>query len=183
MQDVHGNGHGLMGLLRDGTVGHGACLKTGHDGIHALHFLKRNAFFRIFEIHQAAQISHAVFRVYHGGVLLEQLIIAPSGRLLQGVDGGGIVQMIISAASHFMVSGTVQSQVRLQSQRVKGHGVKVVHLFFNIRKGNAADPADRAGEIPVDYILIQTDGLKNLGALIGLNGGNSHLGSDFYNSI
>ena len=172
-----------MGLLRDGTIRHGACLKTGHDGIHALHFLKRNAFFRIFEIHQAAQVSHAVLRVYHGGVLLEQLIIAPSGRLLQGVDGGGIVQMIISAASHLMMSRTVQSQIGLQSQRVKSHGMKIIHLFLNVRKGNTADPADRIGEIPVDHFLIQADGLKNLRALIGLNGGNSHLGSDFYNSI
>ena len=183
MQDVHGDGHGLMGLLGNGAVGHGAGLKAGHDGIHALHFLQRNTLFRIFEIHQAAQVSHAVLRVYHGGVLLEQLVIAPPGRLLQGVDGGGIVQMIVSAASHLMMSRAVQSQIGLQSQRIKGHGVQVIHLFFNIRKGNSSNPADRIGEIPVDHFLVQADGLKNLGALIGLDGGNSHLGSDFDDSI
>ena len=82
-----------------------------------------------------------------------------------------------------MMARAVQRQVGFQSQRVKSHGMQVIHLFFNIGKRDPADPADRAGEIPVDHLPVQTDGLKNLGALIGLDGGNSHLGSDFDDSV
>ena len=82
-----------------------------------------------------------------------------------------------------MMPRAVQRQVGFQSQRVKSHGMQVIHLFFNIGKRDPADPADRAGEIPVDHLPVQTDGLKNLGALIGLDGGNSHLGSDFDDSV
>ena len=91
--------------------------------------------------------------------------------------------MLIPAASHFMVSRAFQRQIRFQPQWIKGHGVKLIYLIFNILYGNAAYPADCTAEISVDQIVIQSDGFKNLGALIGLNGGNTHFGSNLDNAV
>ena len=79
---VHGDGHGLMGFLGNGTVGHGTGLESGHDGLYRLYFLDGHALFRIIEVHQSSEVLDGIFVVYHGGVLLEHLVITASGGFL-----------------------------------------------------------------------------------------------------
>ncbi len=57
-----------------------------------------------------------------------------------------------------------------------------VDLPLDILYGNSSHSAHRMGKIPVDHFAVNTDGLKNLGALVGLDGADSHLGGDLYNS-
>ncbi len=71
-----------MGLLGDGTVGHGAGLKTGNDILHTLHFFNGNGLFRIAKIHQSPEIFHRVFCIDQRGVLFEQFVVAPLCGLL-----------------------------------------------------------------------------------------------------
>ena len=61
--------------------------------------------------------------------------------------------------------------------------MQLVDIIFNIRNCNAADSADCISEIFINDTLINSDCLKNLGSLIRLDGGNTHLGSNFYNSM
>ena len=82
VQMVHGDGHGLMGFLGNGTVGHGTGLESGHDGFYRLYFLDGHALFRIIEVHQSSEVLDGIFVVYHGGVLLEHLVITASGGFL-----------------------------------------------------------------------------------------------------
>ena len=56
------------------------------------------------------------------------------------------------------------------------------HIGLNVRKGNAAHTAHRAGEVFVDDILGDAHSLKDLAALVALDGGNAHLGGNLHNA-
>ena len=121
-----------MGFLGDGAIGHGAGFKAGDNRVHAFHFLQGNPFFRIFEIHQAPQVFDGIFVIHQGRILLEEFVIPSSGGLLQCMDSGRIVEMFIAAASHFMMSRAVQSEICGKAEGVEGHGVEVIHFLFHI---------------------------------------------------
>ena len=99
------------------------------------------------------------------------------------MNGLGIIQVLLPAASALMASHTFQRQVHIQTQRVKGCGVKLIRLLCDIVQRNAAHPADRSGKVFIYYLLVNSDGLENLGALVGLNRGNAHLGGNLYDSM
>ena len=52
--------------------------------------------------------------------------------------------------------------------------VAVVNPFVDFFQSNAADPADRIGEVFVDDILTDANGFKDLGGLIGLQRRDAH---------
>ena len=99
------------------------------------------------------------------------------------MDRSRIIPMFLPAASSFVFSQTVQRQIRFQPQRIEGSGVAFIGLSGNILQRDASHPAGRSVEILIDHFLGNTDGFEYLGALVGLNGGNSHFGSDFYDAV
>ena len=99
------------------------------------------------------------------------------------MDGLGIVSVRFPCASHLVASYAVQRQIHVQPQRIKGLCMERICLFCDIIQCDASHPADGIREVFIDHALIDTDRLKDLGALIRLNGGNTHLGSDLYNSV
>ena len=88
--------------------------------------------------------------------------------------------MVLAALSpaQGMETYGVQGRVDAQPQGVKGMVVAEGDALLDLRDPDPADPADRAGEIFTDQVLSQSDGLENTGGLVGLNGGNPHLGRD-----
>ena len=56
-------------------------------------------------------------------------------------------------------------------------------VFCDLLNSDTSYTAYRIGEIPVDEILFQSDRLKNLRALVGLDRGNTHFGSNLDNSM
>ena len=58
-----------------------------------------------------------------------------------------------------------------------------IHLFFNIFQRNTAHPAYRSRKIGINDTSVNSDRLKDLGTLIGLDRGNPHLGSDLHNAV
>ena len=48
------------------------------------------------------------------------------------MDGSGIIQMLVAAATHLVMSGAVYGQIVFQSQRIKCLRVQVVYLLLNI---------------------------------------------------
>ena len=67
-----------------------------------------------------------------------------------------------------MIAAVFKGQIRIEAQRVKSLGMKFIHLLFNILDGNAADTAYGIGKVFFNHLGVDTDGFKNLGALIGL---------------
>ena len=61
--------------------------------------------------------------------------------------------------------------------------MKLIYLFFNILQSNTAYTAYCFCKVFIDDIIINTDCFKNLSSLIRLNGRNTHLGSNFYNTV
>ena len=181
VQTVHGNRQCLMCLLGNRTVGHRTCFESFYDRIYALNFFERNALLRIIEVHQTSQIT-ALLAVNHGSVLFEHPVVTASCRLLQGMDGTGIVAVLLTLTSCFMTSETVQRQIRRQFQRIKCLRMTLINVFCNVFQCNTADTADRTSEVFVDYILRDTDSFEDLGTLIRLDRGDTHLRCDFYDA-
>ena len=61
--------------------------------------------------------------------------------------------------------------------------MKIIHLFFDIFNRNSTHTAYRMGEVFIDHIFINTNGFKNLGAFIGLNGADTHFGCNLYDAV
>ena len=58
-----------------------------------------------------------------------------------------------------------------------------VHLTLNILNRNTSDPADGIGKILLNYFSADSNCLKNLRALIGLYGRDSHLGGNLDDAV
>ena len=81
---VHGDGEGLVRLLRDGSVAHGAGGETLDDLAGRLNLADVNRFVIGLELHQAAQRHQTVGSVVDVlRILLKHVVIATLGRLLQ----------------------------------------------------------------------------------------------------
>ncbi len=91
--------------------------------------------------------------------------------------------MLIRPAAHFVMSQTIQRQVIGEPKGIKGLGMQIVHLPFNVLQRNTPNPADRMREIFVDHFLVDSNSFKDLGALIGLDGADPHLGGNLYNAV
>ena len=98
------------------------------------------------------------------------------------MNGARIVAVLLTLASCFVASDAVQCQIGRQLQRIECLGMTLIHIFCNVFQGNTADTADRTGEVFVDDILGDTDSLENLGTLIRLDRGDTHLRCDFYDT-
>ena len=88
----------------------------------------------------------------------------------------------VPAAAQVVESDGVQSFVHSQSQRVKSVIVPESHSLLYFLDADTAHTADCAGEVAVDHIFAQSDGLEDPGRLIGLEGGNTHLSRYFDNA-
>ena len=56
-----------------------------------------------------------------------------------------------------------------------GDGVAGRHLGGQLVEADAAEADDGAGEVLVDQLLAEADGLEDLGAGVGGDGGDAHL--------
>ena len=172
-----------MGLPGDGAVAHGAGLEALDNGVHTLHLVQGQGSVGVLHVQQAAEGVGTGFVVHLGGVLLEQIVVPPAGGLLEQVDGLGIVHMVLTAGPGLVGAQRVQGRIGPQPQRVIGLGVVAVHHGGDLGQADAAHPGDGIGEVFVNDRLVDADGLKDLGGLIGLEGGNAHLGGDLYDAV
>ena len=94
-----------------------------------------------------------------------------------------IVQMLFCSGTHLMSARAVKGQIIFKSQRIKSLGMQLFHLLLNILQGKASHTADCIREILVNHGGINTDCFKVLGTFIGLDRGNTHLGSNLYDTM
>ena len=58
-----------------------------------------------------------------------------------------------------------------------------IHIIGDIFQGDTAHTADRVGKVLVDDLFRDANSLKDLRALVGLDGGNTHLGRDLDDAV
>ena len=177
---VHGDGEGLVRLLRDGSVAHGAGGETLDDLAGRLDFADVNRFAIGLELHQAAQRHQTVGGVVDvRRILLEHVVIATLGGLLQQEDGLRIVEVVLAGATPLVFAAGTQVAVRACGPlRRVGDAVTDGDLFGQLVESDAADAGGGTGEVFVDDILIQADGFEQLRATVAHDGGDAHLGHD-----
>ena len=74
----------------------------------------------------------------------------------------------VPAAAQVVESDGVQGLVHAKSERVKSVIVPESHSLLYLLDVDAAHTADCTGEVAVDHIFSQSDGLEDPGRLIGL---------------
>ena len=180
---VHGNCHTFMCFFGNRTIGHRTGLEATHDALYAFYFFNRNtAVFIIMEVQCASQCNIGILVVDASRILLKQLIVIPPSCLLQQVNGCWIVQMLFSSASCLMATDDIDNIIHLQAVRIKGRFMHGQTAPADVVQVNAANPANRIREVCIDDILADSQCFKNFRALIRLDGGNSHLRSNLYNT-
>ena len=151
---VHGAGQRLMRLRGERAVGHRPCLEAFYDRFLTLRLLQRNRRTCRDDLKQGPEGVGSLLVVHQGRVLAKELIISRAHCPLQRDDRLRTVQMVlfVGAASKRMESDGVQLRVHCQAKGIKPLVVAKLHVFPDLLHPDAADPADRAGEITVDYI-------------------------------
>ena len=134
------------------------------------------------EVHQVPEGEGGA--VGQGRVGLERLIAAAADGLLQGQDGLGViaVDLGVGAAAELLEAAAVDGGVGGQLHGVEGGVVALGHGGGDVRKADAAHAADGVGEVAVDDVLVDAHRLEDLGALIGLDGGDAHLGGNAHHA-
>ena len=171
---VHGLGDAFVGFLAESAVAHGAGMEAFDDGIDWFDFFDGDAAAsRIFEIEEVTQAEDGA-GIDMVGIFLVDLVIICLDGLLQELDRFGIDDMGILAA--FMILVVVAPFQRI----VAFVGALVAEGIFSgdFLDADAADRRRRADEVLIDDLLADADGFENLGAVVGMDRGNTHLGHD-----
>ena len=173
---VHGDGQRLVRLLADRAVGHGAGLEALHDRLDRLDFLDRDRLVGELQLEQAAQRAEPLRLVVDQlAVLLEDLVIAGAAGVLELVDRLRVEQVILAVRRHWYWPPT-SSVWPLSGRSGKARCVPGLDLGGDHVQADAADARRRPGEILVDDVLVQADGLEDLGAAVALDRRDAHLG-------
>ena len=93
-----------------------------------------------------------------------------------------VIQMRFLAAAELMRTDAFQRHIGIQTQRIKGLLMAELNIVLNVGQAQSADGGDCIGDIPVDHLL-DADRLKDLAALIALDGRNAHLGGDPHDTV
>ncbi len=169
-----------MSLSGKRPEAHGAGLEMTDDALHGFHLIQRDRGAGRHEFQESPQGMRVSCVIHQLCIFFKTFVGIGADRLLQGNDGLGTVEMVLAATASAKGVETdgVQGRVDAQSQGVKGVVVAEGHTLLDLRNSDSADTADRTGEIFADYILSETDRLENAGGLVGLYGGDPHLGRD-----
>ena len=177
-QPVHGDGQGLVGLGRDRAVAHGTGREPLDDRLDRLDFLDRHRLALVeLELEQAAQRAEPLgLLVDHARILLEDIVPAGLGRVLEPEDGLGVEQVELTIPAP-LVLATLQEPCRLAVAAGEGPVVMVERFGGDLREADAADSRRRScRNSAVTNCLVQPDRLEDLGTAITLDRADAHLG-------
>ena len=122
--------------------------------------------------------------VHQAGVLLEDLVPAAPGRVLQLEHGLRVEQVRLALAAPLVLAAGLQPPViRAGAPRREGPGVPGRGLGGQHVEADAAEPGRGAGEAGADDLLAQPDGLEDLRPGVGGDGGDAHLGHDLQQAL
>ena len=182
-QAVHGHRQGGMGLLGDGAEGHGAGGEALHDLLRRLDLVQGHRLVVQGQLEQTTEGQQALVLVVDrpGEGFIAFPVIGPAGmlELRDGVRGPGVG---LAADAEGIIAADVQG-VFIEGIGAEGVGVPAHRLGGDLAQADALDPASGAGEVVGDKIAGQADGVEDLGAAIGLIGGDAHFGHDLEQTL
>ena len=123
--------------------------------------------------------------VDHVGVFAEAFVIAALRRLAKRNDRGGIVHMIflVLAAAKIVEAEAVERRIHAEAERIERVAVAVFHALADLFQTNAAHATDGVGEILIDDVLADADGLEDLAGLIRLQRRDAHFGRNLDDTV
>ncbi len=173
-----------MRFLADGAVGHGAGFEAFDDGGPRFDFAERNRLAVFLELKETAQgVCGTVVVVHQIGKFLEPFGIVGADGFLQLGDGQRVQQMIFAVAPPLVGAADIQRQGFVGDAFRESRLMARADFAGDPVEVNSADPRGGAGEIGIDHAAVQSDGFKNLCAAIAVQGGDTHLGHDFEQSL
>ncbi|MPM13783.1 hypothetical protein SDC9_60142 [bioreactor metagenome] len=182
---VHRDRQGLVRLHRDGAVRHGAGGEARDDRLDRLDLVQVDRLTVVAELQQPAQRHQPLGGVVHPlGVLLEDVVAAVPGGVLEPEDGLRVEEVLLPLAAPLVVPADLQPTVRQRDavDRV-GDVVAGPDLEVDLLQAQTADLRGGAGEVLVDQLLGQPDGLEDLRAGVGGHGGDAHLGHHLQHAL
>src|SRR5665647_2303649 len=165
---IHRHGHRLVRLLADGSVAHRPCAEACHDRGDRLDLVDRHWRTTSSEREQPAQGHQPLgLLVDPRGVLLEDVVPASSGGVLQPEDSVRIEQVGLALtaplvfATHVQLAVWQMHGIQRVCRRVAGR-----HLLGNDLEPNPSKLRDGPGEVGVDELVREPDGFEYLRAAI-----------------
>src|SRR5262249_17931632 len=116
------------------------------------------------------------------GVLLEGFEALLADGLLELADGERVEEMALAADAVLILPADVEVSIVFAAGPI---GELVPHggLARDHIEADAADARGGAGEILVHELLVESDGLEDLGAAVALDGGDTHLGDGLQEAL
>ena len=178
-----------MRLLGDGAVGHRAGGEPLHDLGDGLDLADRDRLTAgpvgVLEAEEPAQ-RHQPLRllVDARGVLLEDVVATAPGGVLEPEDRLGVEQVRLALAAPLVLAADLELAVGRgdASARVR-RGVPAGDLLGDDVELDAAELGGRAGEVLVDDSLREADRLEDLGARVGRDRRDAHLGHHLQDAL
>src|SRR5205823_4933727 len=173
---VHGDGEVLVRLAADRAERHGARLEALHDLGGGLDLINRNGPRPRLEPEEPADGAQApALVVYRRRVLLEHLVAGGAHRVLELGDRVRVVGVVLATAAPLVLAADVEVAV----ERGRDHvGVLVAQpgLARDHVEPDALDARRGPGEVALDHLGVEADGLEDLRAPVALERRDAHLG-------
>ena len=152
-QLVHRDGEGLVGLARDGAVGHGAGREAGKDPRGRLYLVdgqrRKDARLQTHQTSEGREMGRLL--VDRLGVLLEHLVALRPGGMLELEHRLRIEEVDLAFATPLVLATDPPLAMGLFARTLQVCEVMTAgDLFGQDVEPDAPDPGDRAGEVLVD---------------------------------
>ncbi len=174
---IHGNRQGFMGFRRQGAQGHAGRVEAQQDVVGRLDLVDRYGRPIGAQLQEIAKGRRRSL-VDQPRIALVVRIIAALAGLLQGRDHVGVVGMVFAAVDVAVLTAVLDRYVHLPGP-VRQRAL----VGLQIVEGRTLQAADRAGKAGVDYLVGQADDFEQLGAAIGADGRDAHLGEDLEQAL
>ena len=172
-----------MRLGRNGAERNGAGGKALDDLPGRLDFRQRYRPALRLELEQATQRQVTLgLIVDQRGIFLVRFELAGTRRMLQLGDGIRCPYVLFAADAEGVFTTGIEhvGEHRIGRERFL---MQADRLLGHLEEADPLDVGRRAGEVLLDEILFQTDGLEDLGAGVGHVGGDAHLGHDLAQTL
>mmetsp|Transcript_21078 Transcript_21078/g.39507 ORF Transcript_21078/g.39507 Transcript_21078/m.39507 type:complete len:1048 (-) Transcript_21078:533-3676(-) len=181
---VHGDGKRLVRLLRNAPQAHGAGDKALDDVFDGLDLVQRDLLGRVdLELELTAQRDLLGLGVGQFGEGLVGLAgVGAAGNLEVDHRLGG-VQVSLLAVTVVELAVVLNHDVRLVDVLRVGRLMEALEVREERVEVCSLDTGGRSREATVDDLLAEPDSLEDLGALVGLQGGDAHLTHDLQQAL